>query len=111
MTALATVYAGDSLQFQVTVTDEDGNAIDLAGGSARYALARSPDSAALVTKDSDNVGEINLLVDGVVEVNLDPADTASLDEGTYYHEVEIVTADDETVTGLAEYLIVRKTVL
>lgn len=112
MTTLATLYAGDSWQIRVTITDEAGDPINLAGAAARYALARSPDGAALVVKSSATpADDLNLLVNGVVEVNVAATDTAALDEGTYYHEVEIVTAGGETLTGLAEYLIVRTTVL
>ena len=113
MTAtLATLYAGDDWQIQVSITDVDGEPVELAGGSARYALARAPDMSVLVTKDSTTPGdELYLLVDGVVEVNVTAAETAALAEGTYYHEVQVVTADGETLTGLAEYLLVRGTVL
>jgi hypothetical protein len=90
----------------------DGAPIELAGGSARYALARAPDLSVLVVKESTTPGDdLNLLVDGVVEVNVTAAETATLVEGTYYHEVQVVTADGETLTGLAEYLLVRGTVL
>lgn len=111
MTTIADVYRGDSLQFLVAVTDSDGIAIDLSNASARYALSRSPDLAALVEKSSATVGEINLLVDGVVEINLEPADTSALVEGTYYQELELITDDAETITALAEYIRIRGTVI
>lgn len=110
--ATATVFAGDSLQFLVQILDIDGDPIDLAGATAIYALfASAYATTALVEKDSTVPADnLNLLVDGIVEVNLDPADTVNLD-GTYYHEIKVTTADDETVTGLAANLVVQPTVL
>lgn len=110
ITPLGELYAGDSWQIHVEVLDSDGNAIALAGASARYALARSPSDSALITESTDG-GGINLLINGIVEINVSADKTALLDEGTYYHEVDLVTADDEAITALAEYVIVRGVLL
>ncbi len=107
----ATVYAGDTLQFLVTILDVDSVPIELAGATATYVLSLTPSSAALVTKSSTVSGQINLLVDGVAEINLIPGDTDDFEQGTYYHELEVVTADAETITGLAEYINFRETVV
>lgn len=100
----ATMYAGDTLQILCTILDADGAPIELAGSTATYVLSTAPSGIALVTKSSTVSGEINLLVNGVAEINVDPADTADFATGTYYHELEIVTADAETITGMAEYI-------
>lgn len=107
----ATVYAGDTIQILVTITDENGDAINLAGATAVYVLTTAPSAAALVTKDSEVLADnLNLLVGGVAEINLEPEDTEDFVQGTYYHELEVVTADDETITAMAEYINFRETV-
>lgn len=84
-----TAYAGDDLQIQVTVTDEDGDPSVLAGSDAIYVISRN--GTAKVTKTTGG-GDITIDGNDFV-VTIDAADTVAL-SGTYHHELKYVSAFD-----------------
>lgn len=95
------VYAGNKRTLRFTVVDEAGDAFDLTGYDVRWALSKygqsgSYGTTAEVNKHSDNVDEITV-ASNVVDVVLVGADTAALAAGDYYHELEIVDAQDESL--------------
>ena len=89
--------AGEGMVLKVTIFDEEGEPLDLAGTTAvEWKLARTARSSApILTKTLDD--GIALVEDetGRLDVQLDPADTADLD-GEYYHTCFVVTADGRT---------------
>jgi hypothetical protein len=93
------MYAGDTRDLVVTLTDQDGVAVDVTTGSVLWRLAtknwQSVDdpSAVLISKTSVT-GQITLDV-GKFTVHLLSPDTEGL-EGSFYHEAQ-VTLDDGTV--------------
>lgn len=96
--------AGEGTVLKVTIFDEDGNPLPLAGTTAvEWKLARTARSgAAILTKTLDD--GISLIADqagadepnaGRLDVTLDPGETADL-SGEYYHTCFVVTADGRT---------------
>lgn len=93
--------AGDDLSLQFTVTDADGNAVDITGFTCRFVIARRRgDTAAVSTEASPATATaaITTAVSGIYTVTIDKAVTANL-AGTYYFESEIQdgSGDESTV--------------
>ena len=88
--------AGDTAVLTVTVS-VDGGDKDLTDSSASFALSQYPGAEPLVEKDTAGGGvTITNPGGGVVEVAIEPEDTASLghaDGVDYYYE--LVVQDDE----------------
>lgn len=96
------LFAGKAKTIIVTVTDDDGNAVDLTGGTAAMYVARTLYDAPVISANA-------VLTDppaGVLSVELDDTDTDDL-IGTYYYEVEFTDSlgNEEVVTF--GYLTVR----
>lgn len=88
-----TIVAGNSLSVHVTVSDEDGAAIDLTGATVKWQVATSPDGTRSDPVISKQTGSgISILASGVT-IAIDPIDTITLRPGTYYHEVQVSLGD------------------
>lgn len=91
-----TMWAGNKVTFQVTVTDEDGAAVNISGFAISWVLRMY----ALATEDLvvKTVGAGVTLTNptqGVFTVALDSEDTIDL-AGNYYHEAARTDAGSET---------------
>ena len=80
--------SGDQLQMNFTVTDNDSNAVNLTGGSGRFALAR--DSASSIVIDSSTSPQTATITvtdasNGLVNVVITDENTEAL-SGDYYYE-------------------------
>jgi hypothetical protein len=76
------VYQGDALDVQFTVTWETGNPVDLTNFEARFRVLNTP-----LLKDSVNVGDITKvapLTQGILIVHLLTPDTIGLTKGYEY---------------------------
>lgn len=97
------LVAGDSHLIEFAVT-ENGVAADLTGATAlRWGcVKRRADGtftgAAVVTKALGSGVEITDAAGGVIQVTLDPDDTAELPAGAYYHELELTDAGGAVIT-------------
>ena len=90
-----TMIAGDTTPIKITVTDWDGDDFDLTSCTVTYAIAAYRGGTALVTKSTGGSG-IALSADtNIAIVTLDPADTASLSEGRYYHECQVIEGSEK----------------
>lgn len=103
-----TIYAGDSKVLVVTVRDDDGVLVDLAGATIKWSASQLLSGAfsaeASIMKD-DGDG-IEVTGTGVFEVELLPADTESL-SGKFYHEAEITDVEDNIFTVLTGRMTVK----
>lgn len=93
-----TVYRGSSKTLKLTVTDSDGDAVDLTG--ARIVLSAKKDISdrdPVIQKDSQGVGEVEVTSprEGKAEIYLIPEDTQNLDACTYVFDVWVVLASGE----------------
>ena len=80
------VMSGDQVQLEFTVTDNDDNAVDLAGGSGRFALARNQESTIIIDSESSPQTATVTVTDatnGLVNVVITDENTEAL-VGTYY---------------------------
>lgn len=93
-------HAGDDKRLEVTVRDEDDAVVDLTGiESAKWSLAKTANSTALVTHTlNDNISVV-AATSGRINIIIDAADTEGL-RGVYYHEAEITDASGKTGTIL-----------
>ena len=83
-----TMSSGDYVQLEYTVKDNDAAAVDLAGGSGRFAMARSVTDTPVIDSGTSPQTATITVVDtaaGRVNVVIDDADTEAL-EGEYYYE-------------------------
>ena len=89
--------AGDSIAIEVTVVDQDGDAVDLTGAAISYVIKSTAKAATdellLTTTD----GSITVAAN-VFTVTSEPSDTDLL-EGAYYQECEIILADGRVFTS------------
>jgi hypothetical protein len=107
-----TMYAGDDKRLEVTVLDEDGVAVTLAGAQAiKWKLAKSPRSAVIASHSlvDGNVSVIDAAA-GRFNVLIDPADTESL-SGLYYHEAELTDSAGNVGTCMAGTVTIRPTLI
>ena len=99
---------GDTRTITATFTDSDGVVLDLTGGTVFFTVNASAeptdDSAAVVSKD---VTSFSAPTTGVATITLDAADTTSVTPGTYWYDVQFVSAGG-VVTSLAKQKFVLK---
>lgn len=106
-----TMFAGDSKVLVATAVDNAGEAVDITGAAITWAVARTVDDTAVLTKTSSPSAGIALSdpTAGEFEITLHEVDTDDLD-GLYYHEAEMVLATD-TSTVLTGNMIVERTLI
>ena len=88
------LISGTDTDLEFTVTDSDGSAVDLTGGSGRFAAARRVTDAKVIdTGASPTVGSITIVnaSTGRVNVTLSDTETDSL-EGSYLFEFQWTNA-------------------
>ncbi len=82
---------GDTRAITITVTDSTGTAVNITGGKIFFTLNSSndpaDDSGALVSK---TITAHTTPLAGISTVTLDASDTASIDPGTYYYDIQFV---------------------
>jgi hypothetical protein len=97
-----TIFAGRDYELPVTITEDDGvTPIDLTGCSLAWVVSRAPGQAALVTKTTASVLEIDITsdVDGEATIFLGQTDTEDYGGLTCEHEMVLtdVATDESTV--------------
>ena len=101
-----THWSGDNLIMQFTVKDAAGNAVDLAGASAKWWMSKNANSRIgsniLVKKSSADVTQIWFDQPSTfwrVNIKLLPADTENIAPNpNYYHECQVVDASGTVAT-------------
>jgi len=108
------MYAGNDVELDITLLDEDGGPLDLTDATVRWALSSAYDpSAALVTKTSDGMSGI-LITDaeqGLVIVTLLRDDTEDFGGQPYVHEVAVIDSGGAETTVLTGAVTILKTAL
>jgi hypothetical protein len=93
-----TMYSGDTVNVAVTITDSNGDAVDLTGATSSWVLTSFSGSTVYVTKSS-GAGTITYggVSTNVATVALTASDTDDLD-GIFRHELEIVDSTNNVST-------------
>lgn len=89
-----TMWSGDSKVLEVTVTDADGDAVNLTGASIDYVMQ---DDADISKSVGDGISITSPATGGLFEITLDPSDTTAL-AGDYHHECEVTDSSDNVST-------------
>ncbi|MBI4695572.1 MAG: hypothetical protein HY749_16265 [Gammaproteobacteria bacterium] len=98
-----TFYCNNPRTLRYTIADEEvGGALDLTGLAPKWALVRlksdgTYDATPVLQKVLNSGITIVSVVDGQLNVQIDPVDTRDLAPGKYYHELEIF---DNTGNGI-----------
>lgn len=107
-----TMVSGDTLDIQITVTDQDGTAVNLTDHTINWALCTNQNTTPpLVVKSTGGYGvTITNAVGGVFKVALVPTDTAAF-SGIYYHEAVITQPTGEKYTVTTGYMTIESDVI
>lgn len=106
-----TYAAGDDLSLQFTVTDADGNAVNITGFTARFVIARRRGDTAVVSTEASPATATATLTtpaSGIYTVTIDKTVTANL-AGTYYFESEIEDGSGDESTVARGWLTFKQT--
>ncbi len=102
---------GDHKIFEITVTGDAGNVVDISNYEAYFTIKKRPkDTDYLVQKSTVNGGIVKTdALNGIMEVTLLSADTVSFKEGTYYYDVELRDASGEkyTIVPPSKFVIIK----
>ena len=94
------MVSGDAVVIEITVLDETtGAAVNLAGCTATFALARANSRRILVTKSASSGVSIADAANGRIDVSIDAADTATK-AGNYSYELQITDSAGNRSTPL-----------
>lgn len=91
---------GTTISLTFTVKDEDGNAVDISGGTVHLRVRPDPKAATVIQKSSPATG-ITIAspqtgsLKGKYTATLVPADTAALEPGDYVWDSWLITAAGE----------------
>lgn len=96
----ATIWAGDTVNLDVAVTNSAGAAKDITGATIAYVLFNEPAGATVLTKTTADDIAITPGTGGLFTITLEPADTESVAPGAYYHEAEVTDISGNVATVL-----------
>ena len=102
------IRAGDEKTWTVTIKDDAGSTVNIAGATLSWKIAEGKDATADITKTNGSGIAITDGPNGVLTLTLDEADTASL-VGDYYHEIQAVDGSGVTQTMLRGTLRIERT--
>ncbi|MFA5567962.1 MAG: hypothetical protein WC972_04865 [Trueperaceae bacterium] len=106
------LYAGDTKSLAVEVKDDAGDPVSLDGvQKVRWQLGKAPNKAPLIEKALGAGLAVTDSAGGAFVVSLDSEDTETLKPGDYYHEAEVIDADDNVSTVLAGTVTILPTLI
>lgn len=103
------MFKGDNRTLEITLSWPDGDPVDLTDAELRFTVKEKtslPQSQASITKANQKAGgsdtQIKVMnaAGGRCDIYLLPADTESMNPGTYYWDIELVMADGKKVTAI-----------
>lgn len=100
-----TMYAGNNKTIVVTITKEDGSAIDLTGYTSVWAIRQKESSTKNDAVITNVTGQGNQLT-----ITLVPEDTQNL-AGTYFHECQITDMFGYVSTVFTGMVIIHRSVI
>lgn len=103
----ATIYAGDDAVLRFSLTDANGDALDVTGYTFAWAMRGAGGAVALSKATGDGIAVVGAASAGVVDVTLTHADTADLAPIGHPYQLE-GTDGSGNVSTLAEGIITVK---
>lgn len=104
-----TIYAGDTVNINVTVLDSDnGGYKSIAGSTIIWVLFDPDDTGVLLTKTTADAISITDGLNGALTIALVPADTEAVTPGNYRHEAEVTDASGNVSTVLTGDFIIKE---
>ena len=103
-------YRGDTGPIEISLTDADGVAVDLAAAVVKFTVKRTDldaQAVAVVAKSSADASQILVTsaVGGVFEVYLTLAESRLLEAGVWPYDVEVTLADGYVRTVRGRFLV------
>jgi hypothetical protein len=95
------MYAGDTNNISVSITDHDGAPLNLTGAAIEYKAGAS------LTKTVGVGITITDAPGGICRIEIDPIDTAAL-SGYYYHQLVVTNVGGDISTVLTGILTIHK---
>ncbi len=101
-----THWRGDSATITIPIKDKAGNWVNLDGATARWWMGKSvkaTGSNIYIEKSTESLGGVEITNPGGGDewdlvITLNPVDTELLKAGDWYHEAEIIDADNNVAT-------------
>lgn len=103
------MIAGDTLNLNVTVYDENGVNKDIANSTIKWVLYDEATDTAVLTKTTSSDIAITNGLYGQFTVPLSPANTVSVAPGVYYHEAEVTDSSGNVSTVLIGHVTINPT--
>jgi hypothetical protein len=102
------MYAGDSKNITITVTNDDGTVLNLTNATVKWALKKRVKSTVNeIYKTTTDGIVITDSLNGVIKINVTPNDTTNL-SGMYYHECEVTDQSGNVSTVTTGYITVKE---
>ena len=100
------IFQGDTKQITISVTDEDGAILPLTGYDAIWVVYKQTSKELIISKTLGSGILIPTPTDGQIVIDLIPADTETINPGSYLHECEIVSGTEVSTvtTGIIKVL-------
>lgn len=98
MTNLTPLFRGDSRDYSLTFTDDNGDAINITGWKVYFTLKKNEwdkDSKAVVKKDTT---EHEAPGEGHTIISLEPSDTDALEAGDYHYDFQVKKPQGDILT-------------
>lgn len=92
------MFAGDTRQITISVTDEDGAALPLTGYDAIWVVYKQTTKELILSKVLGSGIMIPTPANGQIIIDLLPEDTEDITPGKYLHECEISTSSTDVST-------------
>lgn len=104
------IYAGDTVNINVTVFDSDSNGLrkNIAGSVISWVLFDPDDTGVMLTKTTADAITITDGLNGRLVIPLVPADTEQLTPGSYRHEAEVTDASGNVSTAMTGDFIIKE---
>lgn len=103
------ITRGDSADLTLSLTDRAGTALALAtGDTLTFTVKASTADAKAIMSKTIGSGITATAGDSTATIHIDPADTAALEYGTYYYDVQMVlasTGDTDTIITPTAFII------
>lgn len=101
------MYGGESKDIRVTITDDNGNPLDLGPlTTMSYTLSTGRGNGVLISKTLASGIVKTTPTSGICTITLAAADTSAL-RGTYYHQLEVIDSSSLVSVVMSGFVVIR----